>query len=1073
MKTIQHFLRTAGLLAAFTAAAADSLEQNFHHPPPAARPWVYWFWNNGNVTSNGITADLEAMQRVGIGGVLIMDVLERFAPPRGTAEFMNAEWQGLFEFSVQEAARLGLEINMANGPGWCGSSGPWITPELSMQMLVSASTAVTGPTHFSGVVPRPDTATGKHGHDKVFDSTVKYEDYYRDIAVLAFPKTANGIFPHDAVVNLTAKLGADGKLDWDAPAGDWIIERIGHTTTGSSTRPPVAGGNGLECDKLSAAAMDAHFAGMMAKLIQTAGPLTGKSLVATHIDSWEVGAQNWTPKLREEFQQRRGYDPLPWLPCLTDTVREKVNGKATTRFSHILDNAEATARFRWDFYQTIAELLAENYSGRIEKLAQAHGLRYSLEGYTLPFGDEYTYTARADEPMTEFWTGNKFSAGYTDSRAQQAASVAHVYGHAILGAESFTSGGNEMWKATPADIKAQGDFEFCMGVNRFVFHRYAHQPYLDRAPGATMGPWGLHYERTQTWWEMSGAWHEYLTRCQYLLRQGKFVADLLYLRPESPNQTTFTPNPPPPAGYRFDQISAEALIQRVTMKQGHLVLPDGMSYRVLVLPERTVMTPALAEKIKALVTTGATVVGPKPKTSPSLEHYPQCDESVAKIGNEVWGDDSKNHGQSFGKGRVVVGEPLEKVLGDLSVPPDFTSDEPLNWIHHRADGAEIYFVANPAAASVEAKCQFRVNGQAPELWQPETGKIESLPVYSATAGGVTVPLHFEPSGSTFVIFRQRAKAAESVVAFTRDGQSVYAATKTPAAIQILKATYGVPGDAQRTRDVRAKLQALVNSGVTHLVVGELAQGDDPAYGTVKTLSAEFTANGVAGKISGQDPETIRLIPRETIFNRAAEIHRTADGKLNLLARLPGQYEWQTATGRHRHAEIAAVPPPLEISGAWQLRFPPKWGAPENLTLDSLISWTDSPLAGVKYFSGTATYTKTFDWSPAAGENRHDEFWLELGEVRVMARVKLNGHDLGVLWQPPFRVNLTDALQPGRNALEIQVANLWPNRMIGDAALAETNRFTWSSWEPFKKDTPLLKSGLLGPVRISRLVSVQP
>ena len=547
MKAIKQIPLLVGLLAALVVGAADSLEKNFSHPPAAARPWVYWFWNNANVTSNGITADLEAMQRVGIGGVLIMDVLERFAPPRGTAEFMNPEWQRLFQFSVQEAVRLGLEINMANGPGWCGSSGPWITPELSMQMLVSTNLVVTGPTNFSAVLPLPNFGAGKQHHDG-FDSTVKYDDNYGDIAVLAFPETADGVVSPDAVIDLTKKIDAAGRLEWTAPAGRWIVHRLGHTTTGSSTRPPVAGGNGLECDKLSAAGMDTHFAGMMAKLIQTAGPLAGKSLVATHIDSWEVGSQNWTPSLLREFQQRRGYDPLPFLPCVTEAVREKINGQASTRYLRTIGNSVQAARFRWDFAQTIAELLAENYSGRLAELAHQHGLRYSLEGYELPFGDQFTYTARADEPMTEFWTGYKFNAGYRDARAGQASSVAHVYGRAIVGAEAFTSRENEMWKATPADIKALGDFEFCAGVNRFVFHRYAHQPYLDRFPGATMGPWGLHYERTQTWWEMSGAWHEDLARCQYLLRQGKFVADLLYLRTENPNQKQFEPNPPPPAG---------------------------------------------------------------------------------------------------------------------------------------------------------------------------------------------------------------------------------------------------------------------------------------------------------------------------------------------------------------------------------------------------------------------------------------------------------------------------------------------------------------------------------------------
>ena len=269
MKTMKIITLFGCLLTGLTVTAADSLEKNFQQPPAEARPWVYWFWNNGNVTSNGITADLEAMQRVGIGGVLIMDVVERFAPPRGSAEFMNAEWRNLFQFSVQEAARLGLEINMANGPGWCGSSGPWITPELSMQMLVSTNTLVEGPANFSAALPSPDTG-GRQRHDG-FDSSIKYEDFYRDIAVLAFPDTTNGIVPPGAVTDLTAKLDASGHLTWGVPPGRWIIQRIGHTTTGSSTRPPVVGGNGLECDKLSAEAMTVHFTNMMGRLLQNAG----------------------------------------------------------------------------------------------------------------------------------------------------------------------------------------------------------------------------------------------------------------------------------------------------------------------------------------------------------------------------------------------------------------------------------------------------------------------------------------------------------------------------------------------------------------------------------------------------------------------------------------------------------------------------------------------------------------------------------------------------------------------------------------------------------------------------------
>jgi hypothetical protein len=1043
------------LLALWTTAlTAADLSAQFANPPDSARPWVYWFWNNGNVNKAGITADLEAMQRVGIGGVIIMDVVERFAPPPGDADFMSAKWQELFRFAVSEAHRLGLKINMTNGPGWCGSSGPWITPELSMQMLVTTNFAVTGPLQFAAVLPEPDTDS-KRLQDG-FNSKVKYAHYYRDIAVLAFPVTTNGIvFPED-VLNLTTNLDANGKLNWEVPAGQWIIERIGHTTTGSSTRPPVKGGNGLECDKLSREAMDVQFTNMMGKLIAEVGSSAGKNqtLVATHIDSWEVGSQNWTPKLREEFQKRRGYDPLPYLPDVTGA-----NDHAT------IGDPEMARRFRWDFDQTISELLAENYAGRLAELAHEHGLRLSIEGYHLPFGDEATYTAQADEPMSEFWATG---ASENKALARQMASVAHVMGDKIVGAEAFTSGDTENWKFTPATVKALGDYEFSQGINRFVIHRYAFQPYLDRYPGSTMGPWGLHYERTQTWWNMSIAWHQYLARCQYMLRQGLFVADLCYLRPQLPDQTSFAPAPAVPVGYKYDECSAEALIARMNVKDGKLVLPDGMSYRLLVLPTNTrLMTPALVKKIKQLVADGATVFGPRPIASPSLSDFPTCDSEVVRLAAEVWGncDGQTVTEHVFGKGKVIWGQPLEAVLEKIHTPPDFTSSVKLNWIHRQVGDTQVYFVANARASAVEAQCGFCVQGLRPELWNPKTGKISLLGVYEKTNGIISVPLRLEESGSTFVVFRHSKNRFDPVVNFTRNGQPVVQFTQPPV-IKIQSATYGVPGDSARTRGVTAKLQTMINNGQIDFQVAKLAEGDDPAYGIVKTLLLNYTIDGDSRHISGKDPDMIKLAESRTAPECAAEIQCNANGILHLEASQSGSYELKTAGGKVRRAEIVSMPAPQEITGPWEVHFPPKWGAPSEITLDHLISLSDSPIAGVKYFSGTATYVKMFDWNPAPKQgNQKSEYWLDLGDVQVMAQVKLNGHELGILWKHPFRANVTGDLKPGQNTLEIRVADLWPNRMIGDAALPESERFTWSSYEPFTKDSSLPKSGLLGAVSI--------
>ena len=629
------FLLGIFLAAATTGRGAEApTPATFAAPPQSAKPWVYWFWLNGNISREGITADLEAMHRVGIGGVLIMEVDQGI--PLGPVPFAGPKWRELFKHMVAEAGRLGIEVDMNNDAGWNGSGGPWVKPEHGMQKVVWTETAIEGAKQFDGVLPQPQTVG----------------NYYRDIAVLAFPtpaadgdskkryridhiegKTALGretvtpraqypavpaeaIVARDGIQNLTAKLDAKGRLTWDAPAGKWTVLRIGHTLTGVVNGPSPKSGEGLECDKLSREAFDEHWAGLMGKLIADVGPEAGKTLTYTHIDSWENGSQNWTPKMREEFQQRRGYDMLPWLPVMTGRV---------------VDSLEASERFLWDLRKTISELNNDNYAGRAAELAHQHGMKLSIEAYGSGMFDDISYGGRADSPMGEFWIG-----GGAIETLKDMASAGHVYGRNIVGAESFTAVTEvAKWMNSPQTIKSLGDTAFCEGINRFVFHRYAMQPWLNRVPGMTMGPWGIHYERTETWWNQTGPWHEYLARCNYLLRQGLFVADICYLQTEdAPNGLAYAPR----TAYAFDGCPPEVVLTRMKVEDGRLVLPDGMSYRLLVLPPSETMTPVLLAKIKELVEAGATVVGSKPLKSPSMSDYPKCDADLQQLVAELWGD---------------------------------------------------------------------------------------------------------------------------------------------------------------------------------------------------------------------------------------------------------------------------------------------------------------------------------------------------------------------------------------------------------------------------------------------------
>ncbi len=1099
MKPSRKLLLVVAVTLAFTvlsglAGAAENnsaLGQNFQHPPASARPWVYWFWLNGNITSNGITADLEALKRVGVGGVLIMEVDQ--GAPVGPADFMSQRWRDLFKHVHAGARRLGLEVNMNDDAGWNGSGGPWITPEQSMQEVVWTETNLTGPLHFEGQLAQPEATAG----------------FYRDIAVQAFPTVGDYRIPNieskaafqkrgsrkpakadlpstmiierGGVTNLTVRMDAPGKLVWDVPPGQWTVLRFGHTSTGVENAPAPKTGRGLECDKLSKEGIEANFNGMMAKLAADNKLKPGQKrpgLIATHIDSWENGSQNWTAKMREEFQRRRGYDLLPFLPVFTGRV---------------IGSSEISERFLWDLRQTVSELVIENYAGRFRDLAHAAGMRFTCEAYGGPC-DSIPYGGQSDEPMGEFWT----PGGNAMETCRAMASAGHVYGKNIIGAEAFTAGDHEKWREHPATLKALGDRAFCEGINRFVFHRYALQPWTpERRPGMTMGPWGQHYERTQTWWDWTPTWHEYLARCQFMLRQGLFVADICYVQPEAPPQG---PGDHKRGGYSWDECTTTAVLTRMSVKDGRIVLPDGMSYRVLALPWSQTMTPQLLRKVKELVQAGATVLGPKPSASPSLSAYPKCDDEVKQLAAELWGgeDAQPNKEHRLGKGRVVWSDSPEKVLGESGVPADFTSGQPLRFIHRRSGDTEIYFAANSQPYEVTTTCSFRVTGKTPELWWPDSGRTERAAMWQKKDGVTHVVVPFGPSGSVFVVFRERAGKDDPLVLLKRDGKPVLSAAPEPRlkfTVQVEKARYGVLDDPGRTRDVRAKLQRVVDNGEASFKVAQMAEGDDPAYGIVKTLDVDYTLDGKRHHVTGTDPESLNLAATIVPPKAAAQIRRDAKGRLSLETREPGDYEFVTAARHTGHLTIKEAAQSFEVSGPWQVRFAPKWGAPASVQFDKLMSWSEHSDPGVKYFSGEATYSKAFS-VPREMLAKGKRLYLDLGNVQVMAQAKLNGKDLGVLWKPPFRLDITDVAKSGDNRLDVTVVNLWPNRLIGDEQLPEdsernpngtlkqwpqwlqdgkpspTGRSTFTSWRLWKKDSPLQESGLLGPVTLVAAQEVQ-
>jgi hypothetical protein len=1098
-------------------ADANPLHATFQTPPPEARPWVYWMVMDGNLTREGITADLEAMKRAGIGGAIFMETDQGIA--RGPMRFMSPPWQELIKHAFQEADRLGLEVALSTGPGWCGTGGPWVKPEQSMQHLVGSETRVKGPAHFDARLSQPSPRTPFFGEGTLTPELHKvWKEFYRDVCVLAFPTPAGGyripdvdekalyfrppyssqagtkpylspdhtVLPQDQciaadrVLDLTGKMTADGRLAWDVPAGEWTVIRFGRTVTGQTTRPAPAPGLGLECDKFSRAALDEHFSAYMGTLLKATGepPHRGRGLTTLHFDSWEMSSQNWSEKFREEFRTRRGYDLLPFLPAMLGRVVSSVG---------------VSERFLWDLRRTAQDLVVENHGIYLKELAHRHGLGLSIEPYDLnPAGDLELGTA-GDVPMGEFWSRG-FNTTYS---ILEAVSVSHTEGRPVVGAESFTSGG-DAWQFYPAVLKAQGDWALCAGVNRFVFHRYAHQPWLNRFPGMTFGGYGVHWDRTETWWDLACGYHQYLARCQAMLRRGLPVADILYLDLEgapdafSPPASAMLGGLPDRRGHGFDGCAPSTLLARASVKDSRIAFPNGMSYGVLVLPRSETMTPALLGKIQQLVRAGATVIGSPPQRSPSLENYPTCDQEVRQRAAEVWSDH-----------RVVL---------DTEAGSHKNVLQTARWIWHNE--------GNPAASAPVGQRYFRREVEVPaeiatatctmtadnsfELFVNDTRAGTGDNFHQQYTFDVTRRLHrgknvLKVTATNDGPARNPAGLIGSLAIALRDGKKLMVVTdhqwnssleregRGSPALELGKWSMGpwslsepVPQlypDYETAARILAKRKSApdfqsdadlryIHRHTDHAEIyfvgnrtAERAKANcrfrvghrvpelwDPLTGQRRALPEFFEENG-------QTTVPLQFSPEETcfvVFRDRAGAESPAAGKSQGPTRFSTNFPLQK--------------PMAEITGPWDVSFDPKWGGPEHVIFDRLEDWTRRSETSIRYYSGKAVYHKTFDAPTSIGPVRRH--FLELGRVAVMARVQLNGQDLGVAWCAPWRVPVpAGILKPTGNQLEITVANLWANRLIRDSGLPQAQRLTWSTWNPYHPTDALLPSGLLGPVRL--------
>jgi len=1081
---LSKILRLVVLVAATipTVSRADEFSDAFQNPPDSTRPGVYWYWLRDNISKEGITKDLEAMKRVGIGRAYIGNV-DSTPIGRGAVKMFTDEWWDLTLHAIREGGRLGVDIGVFNCPGWSQSGGPWVKPEQSMRYLKSSETKVSGPGKFSAVLPVPATpfmdvavlavpeepldaaaaimaksqvTTSPAGNgvalldgnpstvcsfpegaatkqpffveikcpeevtvrsvsvipDKVqlkVECELQYKDgsgHYQSVKkftverlnkasigplafgpiVEAFPAVKASEFrliftrltqggkadkgasagiaeislsgstkleryvekqlgqafttpstrwdaylwnpQADAgapatqaakIQNISSSMDRSGKLTWDIPPGNWTILRVGMTPSAVQNNSAPKEGKGMETDKMNAKHVKAHFDAYLGKLFDRLKPEERKGWKYVILDSWEVGPQNWTDGLQTEFMERYHYDPLPWLPVLTGRV---------------VGSPDNSDRFLWDLRRLVADKFASDYAGSLRKSANEHGLKLWLENYGhfgFP-GESLQYGGQADEVAGEYWASGDLGS----FEVRTASSAAHIYGKPVVAAESFTFGGTA-WSQSPWSLKQRGDWAMAEGVNHFVLHLFIHQP-DERVPG--INAWfGTEFNRHNTWFDDMDGWIASFRRAQAVLQKGHYVADIAYFNGEDAPKETGIRDPALPPGYDFDYMSGEVIRRDLQVSDGRFVLPDGMSYRLLVLPPLETMRPELLKKIGELVQAGGAILGEPPSRSPSLEDYPACDQRVRDLAAEIWAgiDGKKVTSGRYGKGYVFRGTDVAAALGVLGVPPDIGGigeraefgKSGMTWIHRHAGDADVYFLSNQDDEKKSLDLSFRVGEGTPELWDPLTGEMRALPQFTREEGRIRVPLEFLPRQSYLLAFR-------------KDG--------------------GLPATAQ---------------------------------------------------------------------------------KIN----------------------FPAFEPVLDLGKVWKVTFDTNRGGPGEVGFDGLVDWTQHADDRIKYYSGTAIYRSTFKFDlPIKGR-----YFLNLGGFNSIARVKLNGRDLGVVWVLPGRIEITGALKQGANQLEIAVTNTWNNRLLGDSKLPEDKRSTWTSVDPgIKPKTTLMPSGLTGPVTIEQL-----
>jgi alpha-L-rhamnosidase len=981
--------------------AKDALHGGFLNPPASARLRCYWWWLNGHVTTESIDHDLTEMKAKGYGGVLLIDGngadAEGNDPVPAGPTFGGPAWTALFIHAVKTAHKLGMEITLTITSGW-DLGAPFIQPKDGVKILTwSRTLAERGETRLPS--PKPRNAfhqriavlayplrhgtklAGQDGDPRAPRANLAQKSAGAETGG-STPPSASLLFdsagqPGDEdtelsdVRDVTRYVDANDTLHWDPPTpGPWEILTVGYTNSGVRLSPGSGAWQGLSLDPLSPAALDLYWDKELTPLLNAAKPYLGNTLKYVTTDSWEMGGMNWTQNFRAEFIKRRGYDPVPYLPIVA---------------GRILTSREVSDEFLADLRRTVGDLINLHFDTMAARAAR-FGLGVQCESGG-PHGepvDALETFRHSAVPQTEFWAMSKVHRSRDADRyfVKEAASAAHIYGRPIVADEGETSMGNHWTESIGMNLKPSFDMALTEGLNRLVWHQFASSPASMGLPGQEYFA-GTYLNTKVTWWQEAGAFTAYLNRGQFMMQQGLPVADVLYYYGDQvPNFVRLKSDDPAGVlpGYDYDVTDTEALLHRIRADSSGLHTPEGIRYRMLVLPSWRIVPLSVLELVQRYLQSGGVVVGERPLRPQGI--VPAAEQLRYKqLAGKIWGGCSAtapNAGVRIGRGTLFCEANVRGALAGLHIPPDFEAESSaIDYIHRRTASADIYFVRNGKPEAVTSTVTFRVANLQPEIFDPVTGNETQTMLYGRTSDGRTqTSFSFAPYEAFFVVFRHPAML--HVVQLQRDHQAIP-----------------------------------LSDGV--------------------------------------------MLTKE---NRQIQL-RTAN---------PGSYTAKLSDGHEVNVDVPAAVPQSLATG-WTLSFPPNWGAPAQVDVPALKSWTEFADPGIRYFSGTATYGMTIHID-ANQLVPGQELWLNLGEVHEVARIRINGSSLTPLWKHPYAARVDPYMHPGINTLQVEVTNLWPNRLIGDAQPGVPHRYTWTNIKTFTALSQLLPSGILGPVRIVSVYTSQ-